>query len=210
MTTDNVMEEPPFWADALLRLLLRPEDRESVSGDLLEEYRESIVPALGSKADRWYVRQVGWFLLRASWFWGLAIGATLIARYLFDTFAPVAYTPGVMHPRSQMMSQTIVAIFGAAAFWNTWRTTHIRTGILIAVVAGALGGVVSSAGTGVMLACWHDAATLQAWQSSGGLGEAFVGVPILLLPISLVSGVFGAIAAKGLSIPTRHRGRAAF
>jgi len=204
------MARPPRWADAMLRLLLRPEDRESVSGDLLEEYRESIVPALGPKAGLWYVRQASWFLLRASWVWGLAIGATLVARYLFDTLAPVPYTPDEIHPRSQMMSQAIVAIFGAAAFWNTWRTTHIRTGVLVAVVAGAIGGVLSSAGTGVMLALWHDPATLRAWQGSGGLGEAFIGVPLLLIPISLVSGTFGAIAAKGLSIPSRHRGRAAF
>src|SRR5882724_6975624 len=166
-------------------LLLRPEDCESVSGNLLEEYREAIVPAMGPRARWWYLRQVGWFLLRASWLWGVAIGATLVARYLFDTLAPVSYGPGVVHPRSQMMSQAIVAIFGAAACWNTWRTTHIRTGVLVAVAAAVIGGVLSSAATGVMLALWHDPATLDAWQGSGGLGEAFVGVPILLIPISL-------------------------
>ena len=31
---------PPRWAEALLRSLVRPSDRESISGDLLEEYRE--------------------------------------------------------------------------------------------------------------------------------------------------------------------------
>jgi len=189
-------------------LLLRPEDCESVSGDLLEEYREAIVPAMGPRARWWSLRQVGWFLLRASWLWGVAIGATLVARYLFDTLAPVSYAPGVVHPRSQMMSQAIVAIFGAAACWNTWRTTHIRTGVLVAVAAAVIGGVLSSAATGVMLALWHDPATLDAWQGSGGLGEAFVGVPILLIPISLVSGIFGAVSAKGLSFPSRFRGRA--
>jgi hypothetical protein len=210
MTTNDVMTRPPRWADAMLRLLLRPEDRESVSGDLLEEYREAIVPALGPGARWWYLRQVGWFLLRASWVWGFAIGATLVARYLFDTLAPVPYMPDVIHPRSQTMSQAIVTIFGAAAFWNTWRTTHIRAGVLVAFVAGAIGGTLSSVGTGVMLALWHDPATLRAWQASGGLDEALIGVPLLLIPISLISGTFGAIAAKGLSIPSRHRGRAAF
>jgi hypothetical protein len=68
------------------------------------------------------------------------------------------------------------------------------------------GGVLSSAGTGVLLAIWHDPATLLEWKRSGGLDEAFVVVPLLLIPVSVVSGLFGAIAAKGLSIPSRYRG----
>ena len=58
MTSEGSTTLPPRWAESLLRILLPPEDRDSVSGDLLEEYRESIVPALGGKADGWYVRQV--------------------------------------------------------------------------------------------------------------------------------------------------------
>src|SRR5688500_10263372 len=44
MKTVHSDARPPRWAEAILRLLLKPEDRESVSGDLLEEYRETIVP----------------------------------------------------------------------------------------------------------------------------------------------------------------------
>ena len=58
MTIDRPTTLPPQWAESLLRLILRPDDRDSVSGDLLEEYRESIVPALGATANRWYIRQV--------------------------------------------------------------------------------------------------------------------------------------------------------
>ena len=43
-TDDRRFASPPAWADALLRLLLPPASRESVSGDLLEEFRETIVP----------------------------------------------------------------------------------------------------------------------------------------------------------------------
>jgi hypothetical protein len=42
MTMDRPTTRPPQWAERLLRLLLKPEDRDSVSGDLLEEYRDSI------------------------------------------------------------------------------------------------------------------------------------------------------------------------
>jgi len=51
--------EPPVWAEVALRVLLAPKDRETVSGDLLEEYREVVVPARGVAGARfWYVRQV--------------------------------------------------------------------------------------------------------------------------------------------------------
>jgi hypothetical protein len=50
---------PPRWVDAILRSLLRPADRESTSGDLLEEYRAARSPVLGAlRADLWYTGQV--------------------------------------------------------------------------------------------------------------------------------------------------------
>ena len=61
---------PPRWAEAVLRLMLPRGDRDSVSGDLLEEYRESIVPALGRRAAAWYVRQLAGYLWRITWGWG--------------------------------------------------------------------------------------------------------------------------------------------
>ena len=54
---------PPRWAEDLLRAVLDPRDRDTVSGDLLEEYREVAFPALGrAGAARWYLRQV-WNLM---------------------------------------------------------------------------------------------------------------------------------------------------
>ena len=63
MTIDRSSTRPPEWAEALLRLLLKPEDRESVSGDLLEEYRQSVVPERGRGAD---ARQKFSIVLRSS------------------------------------------------------------------------------------------------------------------------------------------------
>jgi hypothetical protein len=61
---------PPSWAEAMLRSLLTPSDRESISGDLLEEYRASKHPLLGAiRANVWYVKQVVsvlWPLIRPS------------------------------------------------------------------------------------------------------------------------------------------------
>ena len=53
MNTPHSDARPPRWAEAILRVLLKPHDRETVSGDLLEEYRDTIVPTRGRAADLW-------------------------------------------------------------------------------------------------------------------------------------------------------------
>jgi hypothetical protein len=50
---------PPYLLDCLLLLLLSPRDRETVSGDLYEEFLEVKLPELGRfRAHLWYTRQV--------------------------------------------------------------------------------------------------------------------------------------------------------
>jgi hypothetical protein len=80
LKTAHANARPPQWAEVILQLLLKPEDRESVSGDLLEEYRDTMVPVLGSGAGRWVYMAGGAFLLRASWAWGAVLGAPLVIR----------------------------------------------------------------------------------------------------------------------------------
>lgn len=187
--------QPPRWAESLLRSLLKPEDRESVSGDLLEEYRETVVPTLGSAADRWYVRQVASFLLRASWMPGGILGAALVGRYLLDTLAP---------PRDYVLRATIstYTIMGAClwtGFTAAWSRRSLRTGMVISVSAATVGALVSIIGSGVMLAMWHDPATLDAWRRSGGLDEAFIDVPLKLVAIGATVGFAGALFGKGMA-----------
>ena len=194
--TDRSDARPPQWAEALLRLLLRPEDRESVSGDLLEEYRETIVPALGPAADGWYVRQVGSFLLRASWGWGAVLGGALVIRYVFDTLAP----PTDYRIRATVLSYGIIAGCVLAGFTTAWRTRSIRAGVLTAFGAATLGAALSIVGTAVLLAIWHDGATLEAWRSSGGLDEAFIDVPLKVVALGVVFGAIGAMPGKAAAI----------
>lgn len=53
-----IRQAPPGWLERLLILCLSPRDRETISGDLLEEYREGQVLQLGSlRANLWYLRQ---------------------------------------------------------------------------------------------------------------------------------------------------------
>jgi hypothetical protein len=59
----NHTSGPPAWAEALLRALLAQRSADAIAGDLLEEYRESVVPAVGTfRARIWYLGQVTSFL----------------------------------------------------------------------------------------------------------------------------------------------------
>src|SRR4030095_7737325 len=81
----------PDWAEALLRATLKPADRDSVSGDLLEQYRDSIEPSRGPvRADRWYVRQVFGYVWRDARGWALMFATASIVRTAMDWFSPPA------------------------------------------------------------------------------------------------------------------------
>ena len=61
-------EQPPHWMERALLFFLSARDRETVSGDLLEEYREERMPRLGRmRANIWYMRQVISFASLGSW-----------------------------------------------------------------------------------------------------------------------------------------------
>ena len=190
MTIDRSEARPPQWAEGLLRLLLKPEDRESVSGDLLEEYRQSILPERGRGADVWYVRQIGWFLLRACWLPGVMIGAALVVRYLFDTLVPT--TDFVQ--RSKIMSWMILAVSLLGAFRTSLRTRSMRAGLLTSTLSGALGGFISIVG-GAMLAVLRPT-ILDEWRHTGGIDEVFLFVPLIMVAVGLVMGTAGALAGK--------------
>ena len=196
MTLDRPTTLPPAWAESLLRLLLASKDRESVSGDLLEEYRQSIVTALGAGANRWYVRQVARYVLRATAAWSALIAAICVTRYLFDTLAPIHYTPGVIALRSAVMSRALIATFASAGAWQAWWSGHVRAGVAVAVLSAVIGGWLASAGTLACLAVWHDAEIMRAIEGSGGLDEALPVVPVLLMLIGGVTGTAGALLGK--------------
>ena len=194
--TGDPSTRPPRWAESLLRTMLRPQDRETVSGDLLEEYRQSIVPALGARANRWYVRQVGPYLLRTTLPWAALVGAILVGRYLLDTLAPTHYSPGVIHPRSTIMSWALIATYASGGCWHAWRTARVSGGIVGAFIMTAFGGAFSSLGIILCLALWHDPQTWRAIDGSGGIEEALYGVPLMLVPVGVLVGTAGAAVGR--------------
>jgi hypothetical protein len=59
-----------------------------------------------------------------------------------------------------------------------------------------MGALLSIAGACVMLAIWHDSATVEEWRRSGGLDETFIDVPLKVVAFGIVGAVLGKAAAK--------------
>jgi hypothetical protein len=126
------------WGEFILRLLVRRRDRETISGDLLEEYREHVLPTKGPRAARlWYVRQILSFVSPAAW--GLAIGVLLGTLQLIDTaFEPLSDdSAGIMMGilATLLMLWTLASV---AAGLPSRRFRH-------ALVAGVLAGIATMA-----------------------------------------------------------------
>jgi hypothetical protein len=75
---------PPRWIELALRIMLKQRDRDAISGDLLEEYREEVFPEKGKLgANLWYFRHVMSFLDGVSF--GVALGLLLSAWMVMGT-----------------------------------------------------------------------------------------------------------------------------
>jgi hypothetical protein len=189
---------PPRWAEALLGLLLSPRDRQTVTGDLLEEYRKNIHPRHGRRfADRWYARQVAGFALRASWLWAFLLSASFIARTALDWFVPTDN----FYSRSIVTTVAAVSILLSAGFCATWQSSLLRAGSIAGIATTLFSGVISIIGTASLLAIRHDASTIAAIQSSGGLAEVFTLPLMLIIPgtvLGTIGGTIGALARRAL------------
>ncbi len=130
--------KPPRWSEHLLRSLLLDRDRDTISGDLLEEYRDVAVPTRGAKGARWwYRRQVAgvlWHTAQPSLAIGLAIGTVLGMMNLIDT---------ARHPLADDDAGTMLAwlvalllIWSAAAVAVTWRTRRVSDAVKVGAILG--------------------------------------------------------------------------
>jgi len=82
-------DAPPRWLESALLSCLPERDRDTISGDLLEEYREEKLPHLGHlRANVWYMRQLLSFLFVRS-FGGSTMRASLSWMSIFTALAGV-------------------------------------------------------------------------------------------------------------------------
>jgi len=223
------MPHPPEVAELILRGLLPLDMRETVSGDLLEEYRESRVPAGGEfRADLWYWRQVGGMWLRA--YWWLVVSAVLlhVVRDVFDTFrAPsgASYLDGLPALVLAVLSPLgLVGLVGLATAYGSWRAERWQGGFVAALGVSVIAWLFMAAWGN---ATFHSFAQvqqanpywIQAWQSSSHRTETFqhwmywdgvgalVIAGIVLLVTSFVFGGICALVGETMFPPAGPRGR---
>jgi hypothetical protein len=183
---------PPGWAEALLRALLKPADVDSVSGDLLEEYRDTIHRVRGqSAADAWYVRQVLGFVWRSARVWAVLFQGAFVTRTALDWLAP----PVDFGTRSMVSTFVGIGLLLATGLSASLRSGSLLAGTLTGVAATAIAAVLNLVVATGLLAIWHDASTMAAIHASGGLGEVFLFPVVLILPgaaFGTVGGIVGA------------------
>jgi len=183
---------PPHWAEALLRLFLKREVFATVSGDLLEQYRDSIHPARGRlRADQWYMTQVSGFVLRGARLWAALFAAAYVARTALDWLRPTTD----FHARSEVSTALAAGILLVSGFWTAWRSGSFAAGAAVGLVTTAIAAVLSIGGVALLLAIWHDPATMTAIRGSGNLQESLVLPTFLILPGMLIAGVGGVAGA---------------
>ena len=191
---------PPAWAEGVLKIVVLPQDRLTVSGDLLEEYRERIHPARGQRAaDAWYVRQVSGFVWRGYALWAALLSGTWVARGALDWLVPTTD----FHARSLASTLISVGIFLSVGVLAAWRTVSFRresdlgdafaAGGIAGLITAVIGAFATVSGAAILLAIWHDPATLAAIDGSGGLGEAFTLPFAMAVPGTLLGALGGLL-----------------
>jgi hypothetical protein len=187
---------PPGWTDLLLRVSLPAGDFETVSGDLLEEYRESVCPARGRRrADIWFATQVLGFAWRNARLWVVLLALGFIARTAMDWLAPTAD----FHFRAILSTAIGAGVLLLAGFWAGSRSGLFAAGAIIGVTTAALAVPIDALGTVVLFALWHDPRTMGAIHQSGGLEEVFTLPILLILPgivLGTVGGILGAVTSR--------------
>jgi len=192
---------PPAWAEWLLYLLLSPRDRETVSGDMLELYRDAALQARGPRpADLWYVREV----LRLAWLqnrgWITLLSLSMFGRTTLDWLVPTSD----FGPRALWSTTFGAGIFLLAGFVAAWRSSSVVSGAFASLTTALAAGLVHSVGAVTLLAASYSPETLAAVRQSGGLSEAIT-LPILLCSPAVALGAAAAIDARLLSTVTSCR-----
>lgn len=166
-------------------------DNSPIIGDLVEEYREVVLPERGRvRATLWFVRQLA--SLVPAWTWGgTLLGAACVGRNALDEFAP----PADFHVRSTVTTFLLIGIVLGTTAWASWQSGSVAGGARTGVRAATMAAAFSIVGTGCLLLIWHDAASMAAVRASGGLGEAFELPVLMIIPAGVLGAVGGCVGA---------------
>src|SRR5262245_13005384 len=125
------MIQPLRWAESVLRVLLTTDEAETIAGDLVEQYRDSVYPVKGRlRADLWFAGQVVGFAWRATWVWVAIFSVLMTGRTALDWFLP----PADFYVRSAVTTYSAISIFVGCGMVAAYRSRSLRSSILVAVV----------------------------------------------------------------------------
>ena len=141
------MAHPPRHAQALVAMLVPSARRDSIIGDLLEEYHVTQVPEHGmAAADRWFVRQALGFLWAASAPAALAMAGNLTGRTLLDVTNPVS-DPSARAWITTLIAMGIFAMYG----FRLGRSTRRVSGAPVMALAGTVLGTMFAFATAFLM-----------------------------------------------------------
>jgi hypothetical protein len=187
--------DPPRRAHALLPWLVPADRADNIDGDLLEEYREAMLPGRGPRrADMWYVRQIALFLWRLSWMFAVVVALQGLTRMIADTVVP----PQSYQLRASLSTWGAISAYLLAGIQAGWRTHRAATGALVALAAHVIGEAIAIAGTVALYFALisRDDTALRLFRATGDWGEVFA-LPIVLAPVVVVLGLAGgAVGAR--------------
>jgi hypothetical protein len=141
MTNTN----PPRWSELALHVILKRRDRESIAGDLLEEYREEILPSRGPvRGQAWYLAQILSLMNEVQQ--GILVGVlfagwALLLMMAVRILPPIVYGSIVRHnPLDRgLVFAAMLVLFAGAGFVTQQQTGRIQAGIS----AGAIGALIT-------------------------------------------------------------------
>ena len=192
----SIEAAPPRWMELVLRGFLPRRDFATVSGDLLEEYRERVYPARGRpRADAWFLTQVLGFAWRDALLWATLSAIAFITRTAMDWLVPTVD----FQARATATTVLGAGILLLAGFWTAQRSGSFAAGTVIGVAITAIAAAIDTVGSVALLAVSHDSTTMAAIRGSGGLEEVFTLPVLMVLPgilLCTIGGLFGAVANR--------------
>jgi hypothetical protein len=129
---------------------------------------------------------------RSAGVWATLFAASFLVRTAIDWRLPTTD----FHLRSTVSTSLAFGIFLLAGFWAGWRSGSVRGAAIVGLVTAAFAVPLQIIGDLLLVALWHDPATLTAIRGSGGLAEVFTLPLMTMLPCALISalgGMFGAM-----------------
>jgi hypothetical protein len=133
----ETMTTPPAIAQALLALILPVHARETMAGELVDEYRENRIPKLGRwRANVWYWRQVGGIWLHSYGWFVVPVVLLIVVHDIFNAFralSGISYLDGVPPVALVSLSPLVViGLFVLAGGYGSWRTGRWAGGFVAA------------------------------------------------------------------------------